>query len=219
MKDGEQVNLVMLTGWQRKFDDWMKYKRGELDTCPTIKLELPDEIEQILSELRRRADDGARWIAFALLDMSDAGLAAVNQMVKQVRTAELTPDRFRSNVHKEGDTVISVVASLDLPPSELRERTNLRTRLEKYRHKAVKSIGIGVMVLDKSKAFDCASWLESPWTYDEEMERAIQSEPLRVPAPGQKLPGRNPPCICGSGKKFKKCCLSKIEAASRKREE
>lgn len=25
------------------------------------------------------------------------------------------------------------------------------------------------------------------------------------------LPGRNEPCICGSGKKFKKCCLEKFE--------
>jgi len=24
---------------------------------------------------------------------------------------------------------------------------------------------------------------------------------------GGKLPGRNAPCPCGSGKKFKKCCL------------
>lgn len=25
-----------------------------------------------------------------------------------------------------------------------------------------------------------------------------------------KLPGRNEPCPCGSGKKFKKCCINKI---------
>jgi len=24
------------------------------------------------------------------------------------------------------------------------------------------------------------------------------------------LPGRNDPCVCGSGKKFKKCCINKI---------
>lgn len=26
-----------------------------------------------------------------------------------------------------------------------------------------------------------------------------------------KIPGRNDLCICGSGKKFKKCCLQKFE--------
>jgi hypothetical protein len=29
------------------------------------------------------------------------------------------------------------------------------------------------------------------------------------------IPGRNEPCACGSGKKYKHCCLSKDEAAAR----
>jgi uncharacterized protein YecA (UPF0149 family) len=29
-------------------------------------------------------------------------------------------------------------------------------------------------------------------------------------------PGRNRPCICGSGKKYKACCLDKVNAQSRK---
>ncbi len=30
-----------------------------------------------------------------------------------------------------------------------------------------------------------------------------------------KLPGRNEPCHCGSGKKYKHCCLAKDEEAER----
>ena len=30
-------------------------------------------------------------------------------------------------------------------------------------------------------------------------------------------PGRNDPCPCGSGKKYKNCCLAKDEAAERER--
>ena len=30
------------------------------------------------------------------------------------------------------------------------------------------------------------------------------------------LPGRNEPCHCGSGRKYKQCCLEKDEAARRK---
>jgi hypothetical protein len=32
-----------------------------------------------------------------------------------------------------------------------------------------------------------------------------------------RKPGRNDPCACGSGKKYKRCCLSKDEAAARER--
>jgi hypothetical protein len=31
------------------------------------------------------------------------------------------------------------------------------------------------------------------------------------------LPGRNDPCHCGSGKKYKHCCLAKDEAAEREK--
>ena len=31
----------------------------------------------------------------------------------------------------------------------------------------------------------------------------------------RKTPGRNDPCRCGSGKKYKQCCLDKDEAAAR----
>ena len=34
-------------------------------------------------------------------------------------------------------------------------------------------------------------------------------------APPKKLPGRNEPCHCGSGKKYKQCHLDQDEAAAR----
>jgi hypothetical protein len=36
-----------------------------------------------------------------------------------------------------------------------------------------------------------------------------------VPEPA-RIPGRNDPCHCGSGKKYKNCCLDKDEAKARK---
>jgi hypothetical protein len=35
----------------------------------------------------------------------------------------------------------------------------------------------------------------------------MKLEPIR----GEKLPGRNEKCPCGSGKKAKRCCLEKIK--------
>jgi hypothetical protein len=47
---------------------------------------------------------------------------------------------------------------------------------------------------------------------DEKKEAAKQ--PATAPALYPEL-GRNDPCHCGSGKKYKKCCMSKDEAAER----
>jgi hypothetical protein len=38
----------------------------------------------------------------------------------------------------------------------------------------------------------------------------------KTPAPQHADVGRNDPCYCGSGKKYKKCCIGKDEAAERK---
>lgn len=45
---------------------------------------------------------------------------------------------------------------------------------------------------------------EHPGSYVEFRDR-------QMPIKKHKLPGRNDPCVCGSGKKFKKCCLHKFE--------
>lgn len=207
MKDNEPVDMVSLGGWSEKFDEIMEHRRGKLEEAPTITLEVPAEIRDILDELRRRTNDpGARWIAFSLLGMSDIALGSIAQSLREVRAASLTSGMFRRVAYQDGDTVISIVASLDLSPAMLRERTYLRTILEKYRRKALKSIGIGIMVTDASKPFDCATWVEGPWQYNNNLEKALENEPPFALVPGQKLPGRNDPCLCGSGKKFKKCC-------------
>lgn len=213
LKDGKPVDFVVLADFHIKFDEWMEYKRGERRSPPSIKLNVPDEISLILSELRKRDDNEARWIAFALLDMSDGTLDVIIKFLKDLRVSKLTPGKFRTAVFQEGETVISVIGSIDLPPERLQKKTARKALVEKYRRKALRSFGIGVMVTDTARPFECAVWAEGKWEYDTEMERVLESEPVSIPAPGQKIPSRNAPCFCGSDKKFKKCCLPKIEAA------
>lgn len=72
-----------------------------------------------------------------------------------VRSATLTPGRFRRLVHQVGDTVISIVATLDQPYDRLSARTEMITAFEKYRRKAPKSIGFGIMVLETKVRYVC----------------------------------------------------------------
>ncbi|WP_305067277.1 DUF1186 domain-containing protein [Mesonia aestuariivivens] len=44
---------------------------------------------------------------------------------------------------------------------------------------------------------------------EEEFQRLIMHNEDESPIEKQKEPGRNDPCPCGSGKKYKKCCLNK----------
>lgn len=211
---GDRPHWVWLAGFHIQFDHWWAYKRGDRQEAPEIKLDIPEEIKEILRELRsRKDDDGARWIAFSLLDLSDESLKGIAQKMSELKSMDLTPGLFRRAVHQEGDTVFSIVASLDLPPPALQERTLTRTMVEKYRRKIAKSVGIGFMM--ESPEHPCISWVEGPWEHDEAMEELIASEPPFTLLDESKMPKRNQPCLCGSGKKFKTCCLPKIEEAKR----
>lgn len=212
----KKLDWVWLSGFQEPFDAVMEHRRGDRPDAPKIYLEVPQEVEEILQELRKHAnDEDARWIAFSLLSLSDRALAIVAEMFSDLRAQRLNADAFRRATHSEGDLAVSVVATKDQPRDALLRNTQSRTLLEKYRRKCTRSIGFGVLVSDPSKPFECAVWAEWPWAHDPEMDKLIKTEPAPTPSPGSKIPGRNDPCLCGSTKKFKKCCLPKMEASRR----
>jgi len=47
-----------------------------------------------------------------------------------------------------------------------------------------------------------------------EIRKADLGYTRRVTSQTRKRPGRNEPCYCGSGRKYKQCCLEKDEAAA-----
>ena len=68
------------------------------------------------------------------------------------------------------------------------------------------SVALAIDTGDQTRPFDTAFWLEWPWEYDPVIEKTLEEEHSKV----LKLPGRNDPCQCGSGRKFKKCCIGKV---------
>ena len=47
------------------------------------------------------------------------------------------------------------------------------------------------------------------------IDSLLRSSSVDKPTPPKKAPGRNDPCHCGSGKKYKQCHLDKDETAAR----
>lgn len=65
--------------------------------------------------------------------------------------------------------------------------------------------------------------LDFPWEANEQMDKIIEKAPKGLPIedvpvvakPGPRPKGkvgRNDPCPCGSGLKFKKCCLRNLKS-------
>lgn len=216
LRDGEPFDLISLSGFQEPFDEAMAFRRGELPAAPDVRLAVPDEIAAILGALRQHASSpDERWIAFSLLSLPDRALGAVAHLLREIRAQTLTPGAFRSGVYGEDYWVVIAVATLDRSPDDLYQATGSRTTLEKYRRRARRAIGIGMLAGARSQPFECVLWGDNLWEHDERIEELLREQPPAAYLPDTRLPGRNQPCICGSGRKFKHCCLPRLEAARR----
>jgi hypothetical protein len=85
--------------------------------------------------------------------------------------------------------------------------------MRKYLQHALTWFGVCVSSGDGEARFGIN--LDSPWVYDKELEAAASQlkRPSKVSFENGKVTmkkiGRNEPCPCESGNKYKKCCLNK----------
>ncbi len=207
---GITKRLFHFGGGSERFDEWYQAQSGLIEKAPDIRLDVPPLFLEILLELRRLNDDGARWIAFALLGLSNAAVSGLVEAVENVKKNRVGDGRVGRATFVEGDLVVSILGGVDIPESELRKQVISRCTKEKYRLKKYSSIALGMRVDDILKPFAFACWLEGPWEENAELQEAIDKERPKL-LPGTALPGRNDRCPCGSRKKFKKCCINKYK--------
>lgn len=208
----EDFSGVFFGGYSDQFDQMMMFERGYIETPPQIQIKVPATIQLTLDELRARESDDARWIAFSLLELDDRCLHEIALRMDDISQAELDLGIYRRFSFSHNDyTILIAGCNPAMPPSELYKWLLQKAAVEKYIKKTTKCIGLGIRARQTETTCECAVYLESKWEKDEMMESMVEIQPPFTIAPGSKLPGRNAPCVCGSGNKFKKCCLRKIE--------
>ena len=95
-----------------------------------------------------------------------------------------------------------------------RERLSVHCQLKKYQTKA--DNWYGLLIEPNTGLIRSALVLDETWKYNKDLERSLQSWPQKPMVPlnviskpiKKQKTGRNDICPCGSGKKYKKCCLS-----------
>jgi hypothetical protein len=208
-EDGETPTLFGITGGSERFDDWFEAEIGRKEQHPDIRLDVPPRVLGLLDALRRRTDDAARWIAFALLDLSPKAIARIDEGLEYVTRNARADSRIMRSTFTDGDLVISLMAALHLPVGELERQAVFRVNLEKYRYRTSRSLALALNVGDNTNRLQTALWVEHPWAEEEIFENFLAEEKAKAVI-GERLPRRNERCFCGSGKKFKKCCLGKV---------
>ena len=208
-------NMIAFNGGDEAFEpfynaEWV----GGPPPSDAVGLKVPPPIQAMLTELRNRADDGARWVAFALLGLSHEALSRLAAALEDMKVNKAQGERILRSTMREGDIVINVLAHRGLPKAEFFKNVTIRSRMEHYRGRPRATVTIGIDQRDTSQLFEVAQWLDGPWEHEPFMEKLLaedrgQPRVVQMP-PGSAKPGRNEPCPCGSGKKFKRCCIESM---------
>lgn len=204
--DGRPFTLMWISDGCEVFDAWHDAKLGLRHDAPEIRLAIPLHVKDLLEELRNRDDDGARWIAFALLNLSRNGADRLERLLNQIKEQHIEPGNMKSTTFVDETLVGVITVGRMVETKHLRETLFARVSVEQYRRRAKSAFGFAIELNDPFKPFDFACWAEGEWKYEPEMERVVKMMPPMKLWPGQKTPSPDSNCICGSEKRFKDCC-------------
>lgn len=203
-----------------------------LDTAMTVRrLGVPGEstpkgvmtkldgtlVGRLLANIENRPDSVLIDLGFLLLSLHGDTLDDLNQGLKEI--AEKTRKDKQSHdltlAFDDNQSGLTIHCG-HLTNSVAMEKLQDHCRRRKYIHRADSWFGLVVRADDAQPKFGIQ--LHHPWKHDNELEVATQ-DMVRLVAGAPRLAkgsqartpkvGRNEPCPCGSGKKFKKCCLDK----------
>ena len=160
----------------------------------------------IITAIEDQPDAVAIDLGLMLLTLSEETVHKINRLTDQV----LTRAAAEGPVHNISASIATASRGLTIHCSGLSHRVAERRLMEhckigKYAQKADVWFGIA-LAPDGSLRF--AGKLVEEWRFDPDMERLLVDwRTKRLGTHGDGKLGRNQPCPCGSGRKYKFCCL------------
>jgi len=155
-------------------------------------------------------------LGFMLLTLSEDAVRGISDGIDKIVGAAQGDGRHHDlTVAVGGGSTGLTVHCNNYPTRIAAARLQDYCRRRKYKEKAATWFGVCLSPYDGAPRFGIN--LREKWQYDEAMEAAARrmaardktADILGPQRKGRKL-GRNDPCPCGSGKKYKKCCLPKF---------
>jgi SEC-C motif/Nuclease-related domain len=196
----------------------MMVRREEIPGDPTpdgILTRFKDTtIDNIIQKIEERENATTIDFGFMLLTLDEETVVEVSEGINHIA-------RMAQKDKKHHDLTIGIgTASTGLtihcnndPLNFAKNRLKRHCEQRKYKQKADNWFGICVEPNDISIRFGLE--MDYQWIKSGEMEKITKELPneqrkidLRTKGRSSRKIGRNEPCPCGSGKKYKKCCLN-----------
>jgi hypothetical protein len=173
---------------------------------------------RIVREIERRPEPAVLDQGFQLLEMSGDAFDNLSRIVdRQARRAAQDGKPHDVAMMFDDASGLTIICSGESDSEAAQKLAVLCTR-RKYRQKANRWFGMCLTPGDAQLRFGLR--LSDPWKQDDALDKATTDmmEPMppkiayertfRGGRTGPKI-GRNAPCPCGSGRKYKKCCIDK----------
>lgn len=173
---------------------------------------------RVVREIERRPEPAVLDQGFQLLEMSGDAFDNLSRIIdRQARRTAQDGKPHDVAMMFDDASGFTIVCSSE-PDGEAAQRLAMFCTRRKYRQKADRWFGMCLTPGDAQLRFGLR--LSDPWKQDDALEEATANmlEPLpadiayeRAFLGGRMRPkvGRNDPCPCGSGRKYKKCCIDK----------
>lgn len=178
---------------------------GAKTPAGTLTAFVDTPFSRIVAQIEDQAEPVAIALGFLLLELSGDTVKALNRNVKRVlklvaNDGDMHDMTIGLGQSSRGLTIHSNTLSAD----EANERLYQHCRVRKYSQKADEWYGIA---LRPDGSINLAAVLTGAWEFDLATELLLAKMPAPKAMLGPKTSklGRNDPCLCGSGRKFKKC--------------
>ena len=171
-------------------------------------------VGRIISEIEALADPSTIDLGMLLLEMNQETLETVSRGIRRIAAEARQDGKTHDLTVGLGTTSAGLTIHCTASePSSAQARLLAHCEARKYSQKADRWFGLTLRP-DETLWFGLK--LDHAWAYDKRLEQVLRQWPKNTGRPmnavGLKMPskvGRNAPCPCGSGQKYKKCCLAR----------
>lgn len=175
-------------------------------------------IGRLISEFEAKAIPELVGLGMLFLQFGSNTAKHINRGINRiVRSAANDEKQHDFSVPLDADNSGFTIHVNSLSMEAARERLSTHCRIRKYAAKA--DIWYGLLLAPGSGDIRGALAIEEKWKADANMEKLLATCPNKPMMPIRTLSqgalrrkiGRNERCPCGSGKKYKKCCLNRLK--------
>jgi len=170
---------------------------------------------RMVKAIENNPDPATIDLGFILLTLGEESVTYISNFIDQISREAFADGKNHDFTVALGQIETGLTIHCNNDPIEVaRLRLELHCKARKHTARAKSWLGVCLRPIDQTLRFVIN--LEFPWEQNDEMDlltkdmsKSTQISPLLLQT-GRRTEkvGRNAPCPCGSGKKYKQCCLS-----------